>query len=195
MKLAASGATLSSPALLRFNLQQTGKLDRLCAGPEQSCPMYKQPLHPSILDLLKSDRVSLGHLITTSARLILREYDLEQQETGISPPRSGVLILLNLTGPLSQQQIADQLFLDKTSLSTMLREMQQAALVDIQASPQDRRVHIVTLTKKGRALVPDLEKVNEKISRALESRVPNGERRILRKFFRDFLMDYSRTYG
>lgn len=135
------------------------------------------------------DTVSTGHLITTAARVILRRYESRQRSLGVTPPRSGILGLLHMVGPLSQKEIAAHLFLEKTNLSTLIREMARDNLVSIETSPADRRVNVVCIAPAGKKLLPAIRQINQDISRELEERLPEKSQKILRTFFADLLVD------
>ncbi|MEQ9366105.1 MAG: MarR family transcriptional regulator [Leptospirales bacterium] len=135
------------------------------------------------------ETVSTGHLITTAARVILRRYETRQRALGVTPPRSGILLLLNMVGSLSQKEIAAHLFLDKTNLSTLIRDMARDKLVTIETSPEDRRVRVVCIAPAGNKLLSDLQRINHELSAELDSRVSRRTGRALRAFFADLLID------
>ena len=144
---------------------------------------------PPGLAVTDLDTVSSGHLITTVARVILRRYETRQRARGVTPPRSGILLLLDMTGPLAQKEIASHLFLDKTNLSMLIRDMERDKLVTIDTSEKDRRMRVVCIAPAGRKLLPELQKINREISAELDARLEPDAAQALRAFFADFLID------
>jgi MarR family transcriptional regulator, lower aerobic nicotinate degradation pathway regulator len=70
-----------------------------------------------------------------------------------------LLSALDDLGPLSQQQLADSLDLDKSHLVGRIDDLEGRALVTRERDPGDRRRHRVTLTPAGKALVDQLRPV------------------------------------
>lgn len=70
-----------------------------------------------------------------------------------------VLSALDDFGPLSQQQLADALDLDKSHLVGRIDDLESRELVTRERDPVDRRRHALTLTPVGKALVDQLRPV------------------------------------
>jgi len=68
---------------------------------------------------------------------------------GFSVRSFGVLTLLADAGPLSQQAIGEHLKIDRTTMVTMIDELEQAQHVRRDRDPRDRRAYAVTLTPRG----------------------------------------------
>lgn len=67
-----------------------------------------------------------------------------------------VLTALTDLGPLSQQELADSLDLDKSHLVARLDRLQDRGLLARQQDPDDRRRNRLTLTSSGRTLIKRL---------------------------------------
>lgn len=61
---------------------------------------------------------------------------------------------------ISQDEIADRLLINKSGITRHLTVLEEKGLVARQDSPTDRRVSLVFLTEKGKALVPAILEVN-----------------------------------
>lgn len=70
-----------------------------------------------------------------------------------------ILTALDDLGPMSQQQLADSLDLDKSHLVTRIDDLESRKLVRRDRDPGDRRRHRVTLTAAGGRLVRTLRPV------------------------------------
>lgn len=132
--------------------------------------------------------MSLGHLITTSSRIILARYEVSQRDLQITPPRSGILILLDELGKLSQSQICDYLFLEKTNVSVLLREMEKEGFISIEKDLNDKRTNLVDITPKGRKIIPKLKEINQVISSQLTSGLSPAEKKIIKTYFQQLLL-------
>src|SRR4051812_36515040 len=77
---------------------------------------------------------------------------------GIRPRHVAALIELRDRGELTQQALCGQLHLDPTNLVAILNELEQRGYATRRRDPEDRRRHLVEVSKKGIAVI---EKVSE----------------------------------
>lgn len=83
-----------------------------------------------------------------------RREALFQRELGISLAQFLVLSVVDAhPGPLNQQGIADRLGLTKGTVSRQIDQAVAAGLMNVEASPLNRRENTVTLTPDGTDLV------------------------------------------
>ena len=86
----------------------------------------------------------------------LQDYDLTLAQFG-------VLAQLQAVPDISQQMLADWLFVSKGNIVGLLNRLEGRGLVERRPDPEDRRTHVVSLTKQGAALaarvVPEHEKL------------------------------------
>lgn len=82
-----------------------------------------------------------------------------------------VLFELYYGGELSQQQIADSVCRDKSSIQRTLTYMHKHALITIEQDPGDKRRNLVRLTAEGvqltRSVIRELKKINDNVSAVL----------------------------
>jgi MarR family 2-MHQ and catechol resistance regulon transcriptional repressor len=74
-------------------------------------------------------------------------------ETGIDDTDFRILEVLLNKGPLPVNSIGPKVFLTPGSISTAVDRLLDRGLVSRVESPEDRRVRIVSLTKKGKELI------------------------------------------
>ena len=86
----------------------------------------------------------------------LQDYDLTLAQFG-------VLAQLQAVPDISQQMLADWLFVTKGNMVGLLNRLEDRGLVERRPDPEDGRTHVVSLTKQGAALaarvVPEHEKL------------------------------------
>jgi DNA-binding MarR family transcriptional regulator len=86
----------------------------------------------------------------------LQDYDLTLAQFG-------VLAQLQAVPDISQQMLADWLFVSKGNIVGLLNRLEDRGLVERRPDPEDGRTHVVSLTKQGAALaarvVPEHEKL------------------------------------
>lgn len=71
---------------------------------------------------------------------------------GLRPAHNAALTVL-ATGPLSQVALAAQLQTDRTTMVSLIDDLEHASLVRRQRNPHDRRAHEVMLTETGVTLL------------------------------------------
>ena len=76
----------------------------------------------------------------------------ELKEIGLSIPQFDLLSTLTEREGLSQQELAERLYVTKGNVSGLLDRMVEAGLVERRALPGDRRSNALFLTGKGRDL-------------------------------------------
>jgi DNA-binding MarR family transcriptional regulator len=93
------------------------------------------------------------------------------------------LILLQLAAheALSQIGLAERLGVEQATISIVLRRMQKAGLVRRRTDPADARVTRVGLTRKGRSLVPPVQRLWREQENSLLKGLTAEDRRTLGK--------------
>jgi DNA-binding MarR family transcriptional regulator len=72
-------------------------------------------------------------------------------DDGLTLAQFEVLARLHFDGGLSQSRLAERLLVTKGNVSGLLTRMARAGLVRRTRAPGDRRVHVLNLTRRGRA--------------------------------------------
>ena len=104
---------------------------------------------------------STGTDLETAARLRLAVARLQrllrsQEMGGLSLTEVSCLAIIGRRGPMPLNEIAASEHLSAPSVTKTITRMEEAGLVDRLTDPTDRRVSLVTLSKKGRALVDQI---------------------------------------
>jgi MarR family 2-MHQ and catechol resistance regulon transcriptional repressor len=95
------------------------------------------------------------------------------EETGIDDTDFRILEALLNKGPLPVNTIGPRVFLTPGSISTAVDRLVERGLVNRVESPEDRRVRVVSLTKKGKELIaPIFRKHAAEISRVFADASP-----------------------
>ena len=74
------------------------------------------------------------------------------RQIGVSIPQCDVLTTLTEREGVSQQQLAERLYVTKGNISGLLDRLEEAGLVERRAAPGDRRQYSIHLTEAGRAM-------------------------------------------
>ena len=93
-----------------------------------------------VLIWLRLGRIT--HKIGRRLSAHLEHYDL-------TPAQFDVLAQLQAAPGISQQMLADRLFVTKGNIVGLLDRLERRALVRRQADPEDGRAHVLVLTERG----------------------------------------------
>jgi DNA-binding MarR family transcriptional regulator len=101
----------------------------------------------------------LNRIVYTVGRRLSRHL----QDYDLTLAQFGVLAQLQAVPDISQQTLADWLFVTKGNIVGLLNRLEGRGLVERRPDPEDGRTHVVSLTKQGAALaarvVPEHEKL------------------------------------
>ena len=119
----------------------------------------------------------LDHIRHTVVRRLseyLERYDL-------TPAQFGVLAQLQAVPGLSQQRLADWLFVTKGNMVGLLNRLEDRGLVERRPDPQDGRMHVVCLTERGAALAARVVPEHEALVAECMALIPPEEQRTLHR--------------
>ena len=91
----------------------------------------------------------LGYLLKHAQQLLVTAAGPALLAYGIDGRELAVLAVLGAGPPLSQQQAAEQLGVDRTTMVALVDALEAKGLVARHRSPDDRRKNIVALTEPG----------------------------------------------
>jgi len=94
-----------------------------------------------------------GFLIRRLHQLHCALFLEETRAFGITPVQYSLMTALAQSGELDQNGLALQIGLERTSVAEVVPRLQERGLVDRRQSEQDGRVKLVSLTRRGRALM------------------------------------------
>jgi DNA-binding MarR family transcriptional regulator len=88
-------------------------------------------------------------LMIKLGRITMHRFTEALEPFGIRPRHVAALIELRDRGELTQQSLCGQLHLDPTNLVAILNELEQRGYATRRRDPEDRRRHLVEISKKG----------------------------------------------
>ncbi|WP_243059775.1 MarR family winged helix-turn-helix transcriptional regulator [Nocardioides sp. SR21] len=95
-----------------------------------------------------------------------------ERESGLSGSRIRLLWTLGITGPTTQQALAEALDVTPRNVTGLVDGLSASGHVTRQPHPTDRRATRVTLTDAGAETVRDLQRDHEDLARQLFGGVP-----------------------
>lgn len=90
--------------------------------------------------------------VRRSARALTQHYDHALSPIGLKATQFPILVALELAGPVPLSPLADELVMDRTTLTRNLKALQEQDLVSVEEG-EDRRVRLLNLTAEGRMVL------------------------------------------
>jgi DNA-binding MarR family transcriptional regulator len=98
-------------------------------------------------------------LMIKLGRITMHRFTEALEPFGIRPRHVAALIELRDHGQLTQQALCGQLHLDPTNLVAILNELEQRGYATRRRDPEDRRRHLVEVSKRGIAVIEKVSAV------------------------------------
>jgi DNA-binding MarR family transcriptional regulator len=115
-------------------------------------------------------------LLIKLGRITLHRFTEALEPFGIRPRHVAALIELRDRGELTQQSLCGQLHLDPTNLVAILNELEQRGYAKRRRDPEDRRRHLVEVSKKGLAVIEKVSRVMDEVEADLLDGLEPAER-------------------
>jgi DNA-binding MarR family transcriptional regulator len=110
-------------------------------------------------------------------RVVSRLYDSFLKPSGIRATQYTVLSIIAARGPVSVNQLATMLVMDRTTLARDLKPLEREGFIKVSIDSADNRVRLAAITEKGRATLelaqPLWQQAQQHMAKAL------GEERLL----------------
>lgn len=114
-------------------------------------------------------------IMSRYARVFKNEY---LQQLGLVHREAEMILSLARDPGRSQDDIAEALLIDKSSVARCLSNLEERGLVVRTVSPTDRRVTLVELSPEAVALVPKIREINVKWREFMMEELSEEERQI-----------------
>ncbi|GAB3319677.1 GNAT family N-acetyltransferase [Larkinella ripae] len=110
--------------------------------------------------------LAFGSRLRRLSDLISKQASAVYQASGIDfdPKWFTLFYLLSRKSPLSVTEIAEELGFSHPAIIQLARELEQAGLIESAKSGKDSRKRLLSLSGKGRSLLPELEKIWQAIN-------------------------------
>lgn len=108
-----------------------------------------------------------GHHIRRLQQIAVAVFLQETEPHGITPVQYAALQAVGNAPLVDQRTLARSIGLDTSTVASVIDRLESRGLMQRQASPDDRRVRLLTLTETGRAAVaavmPAMQRAQERI--------------------------------
>jgi DNA-binding MarR family transcriptional regulator len=125
-------------------------------------------------------------LMIKLGRITAHRFTEALEPFGIRPRHVAALIELRDRGEVTQQSLCGQLHLDPTNLVAILNELEQRGYATRRRDPEDRRRHLVEVSKKGVAVIEKVSAVMDGVEDDLLKGFDSAEREHLEDLLSSF---------
>jgi DNA-binding MarR family transcriptional regulator len=115
-------------------------------------------------------------LMIKLGRITMHRFSEALEPFGIRPRHMAALIELRDHGELTQQSLCGHLHLDPTNVVAILNELEQRGYATRRRDPEDRRRHLVEVSRKGIAVIEKVSEVMDGVEDDLLDGLERGER-------------------
>src|SRR3954449_9893046 len=115
-------------------------------------------------------------LLIKLGRITMHRFTEALEPFGLRPRHLAALIELRDRGELTQQSLCGQLHLDPTNLVAILNELEQEGYATRRRDPEDRRRHLVEVSRKGVAVIDKVSEVMDGVEDELLGGLDAAER-------------------
>jgi DNA-binding MarR family transcriptional regulator len=122
--------------------------------------------------------------VRRAARLITKRYDDALRHLGITSGQFSILVAVSAERPLSLGKLADELGMDRTTLTAGMKPLERDGLINGQVDPEDGRARQFRLTAKGRSVLNQAYPIWTKAQSNMKDRVGNADLDRLRQGLR-----------
>jgi MarR family transcriptional regulator, organic hydroperoxide resistance regulator len=121
----------------------------------------------------------IGYLVDRAAQVCSAIFAGELAPTGLSIRAAGIILVLDEAGAASQLQIGQMMRLERSTASAAADELERAGLISRRRDPRDRRLNELTLTRRGRALAPQVREASNTTEKRLLTGLTQEDRAAL----------------
>jgi MarR family transcriptional regulator, lower aerobic nicotinate degradation pathway regulator len=120
-----------------------------------------------------------GFLLAQLGRAVTRQYRCAMSPIGLKPRETQALLRLQSNGGMSQQALGVALDIDASNLVALLNDLEADSLISRRRDPEDRRRHVVEISKRGTKLVAEVERAAAEVEDQFFAALDEDERAAL----------------
>jgi DNA-binding MarR family transcriptional regulator len=133
----------------------------------------------------------LGYWLRLVSNQVSHEFRRKLEQRGVTVAEWVVLRKLLEAAPLAPSQVADALGMTRGAISKLNDRLLQKELIEIAASPSDGRQQLVSLTRRGQTLVPQLAAAADENDHDFFSVLTTAEQSTLRKLVMKLVREHA----
>ncbi len=117
-----------------------------------------------------------GYYIRRLQQIAVAIFLQQTERHGVTPVQYAALQKVRLTPGIDQRSLARAIGLDTSTIAGVIDRLESRGLMQRSASPEDRRVRLLSLTGAGQALLDDIEPDMLAAQKRILAPLPKAER-------------------
>ena len=117
-----------------------------------------------------------GHHIRRLQQIAVAIFLQETEATGVTPVQFAALQTVSSTPGIDQRTLARTIGFDTSTIAGVVDRLEARGLLQRNASPDDRRVRLLSLTPQGQALLDDVTPGMQRAQLRMLAPLPKAER-------------------
>ncbi len=102
----------------------------------------------------------ISRIRSNANKLIVKELEL-RGHYGLAPSHGNILSILIFEGEMTKTFLSDKINKDRSTVTVLLRKLQQLGYIDTKINTEDSRSHVVYLTQKGSDMKKDFIEISQ----------------------------------
>ena len=132
----------------------------------------------------------IGYQLRLAQIAIFRDFALTLGKLEVTPGLFGVLVIIEANPGLKQTELAKATHLDRSTVVSVIDNLERRALVERRAAASDRRSNSLYLTTEGKTLLKKLKKLVAEHERRLTDNLSETEQATLIRLIRKILPEH-----
>lgn len=121
----------------------------------------------------------VGYQLRLAQIALFRDFAEALGEHEVTPGLFGVLVIIEANPDLKQSELAKAAQLDRSTVVSVIDNLERRKLVERRASPNDRRSNALRLTTEGSALLKKLKRLVVEHEKRLVAHLSADEQKVL----------------
>ena len=118
---------------------------------------------------------SVGFLLAKAHQHVVALFKEEFAAYEITPTQFILLAILWEMGSAPQAELSEKSHIDRTTIVGIVDRLAKRKLVERKAHPDDRRIHLITLTVRGRELEEELRIAASRVREKIKAKISPGD--------------------
>lgn len=148
----------------------------------------KNPTEANVGETVES---ALSTILRWSTRADNRRLLHDAKGAALTSTDSWLLEKVVTSGPVRMSQLAEWMAVDKSTMTTEIRRLEQAGLVSRRSDPTDRRAVLITSTDEGQTAIEQHRKVAQDVYNTLVGKWTEGDRAEFSRLLGRFVSELS----
>ena len=131
-----------------------------------------------------------GFLLNKTAQKIREAYEEQLTPLGLTGKHYGVLAVLDEKGSITQHEIGKCIYIDRTTMVSVIDDLEKLGLVERKEHPTDRRSHAIYMTAKGKETLPKAHQLGVLVEKRFLECLSAKEQKELVKLLRQLVVTH-----